>query len=121
MELIDFKWDKKEYIMNITDNISKYILNLNKEERITKVQIYNQYFDNLILDSITYKEKSTGGSKTPYKFDFLTENKNIKVSFILKDIIINPPRTELNKFNIPDDYKRVSSIENIKLDFKKIR
>lgn len=121
MELIDFKWDKKEYIMDITDNISKYILYLNKDEKITKVQIYNQYFDNLILDSITYKEKSKDKEKIPYKFDFSTENKKIKISFVLKDILFEPSKDDLTKFKIPNDYKKVSSIDKIKLDFKKIR
>ncbi len=120
MELIDFKWQKKEYIMNITDNISKYTITLNRNEQITKVQIFNQYFDNLILDSIIYRDESNGEAKKPYKFDFLTENKKIKISFILKNISIEPPQSDLEKFKIPKKYKKVSSIEKIKIDFKGI-
>ncbi len=118
MEVIDFKLDKNEYIMVITDNISKYTIHLNSKEEINKVEIFNQYFDNLFLDSITYKESKKENEKIPYKFDFLTENRDIKIQFILNEITNELSQFELSKYAIPNDYKKVSSIEKIKIDFK---
>lgn len=118
MEIIDFKLDKKDYIMVITDNISKYTIHLNSNEEISKVEIFNQYFDNLYLDSITYNDSKKNNIKIPYKFDFLTEKRDIKIQFILNDIANDLSQFKLNNFAVPDDYKKVSSIEKIKIDFK---
>jgi len=122
MEYINFTRDKNEYIMEISDNISKYILNLNKKELLTKVKIMNQYFDTIILDSIRYRENGNGGFDIPHMFVFSSENSKNKISFIInKSVLNNGESNFIDIKNIILNYQFTDKVDDIKLDAEKIK
>lgn len=118
MELIDFKWSKKEYILDISDNISKYTIYMNADEELQYVNIYNQYFDYLILKSIKYK-KNSNGLNMPNMLVFTTEENDIQMTFIIKKILLKG-KIKKDLFN-PEyikEYSELNTIDEINVKIK---
>ena len=118
MELMDFKWTKKEYIIDISDNVSKYTIHLNSKEELGSIKIFNQYFDALFLESIKYK-KNNDGINMPYMLVFSSEDKKIQISFIINKILLDPLEKSLIDLDILNKYKEVSTLEKMQMKFKK--
>ena len=116
MELMKFDLDKKGFrIMDITDNVSKYTLNFNNNNQIVSVKIFNQFFDNLVLDSIKYKDDK---KDFPYMFNFSNSNSTIKISFVLKNISLLTTKNKFININKLKDYTELSSLDKINIKIK---
>ena len=118
MELMDFKWTKKQYVMDITDNLSKYTTYLNSDKEIVSVKLFSQYFDDLFLESIKYK-KNANGHNMPYMLKFYLEGpeaNDISISFIINKISLKPVKESFIDLSIIDKYKRLFSIEKIEVN-----
>jgi hypothetical protein len=121
MELINFKKNKNNFTLNISDSASKYTIDVNNREAITKVKIFNQYFDTLILESITYREDIETGMYVPNMFNFSSENKKIKISFIINRIKLNANSGKKDIKSIIGTYQETLNAEEIKIDVDKFK
>jgi hypothetical protein len=119
MELMDFVSSKKESVLNITNNISKYSLYLNSRREFQKIIISNEYFDPIILDSIQYT-KNDDGENVPKNLNFSTEDGKIKLYFIIDKSSLNPNPADNQKIDPSSlkNYKEVFDINEIKVSLK---
>jgi len=117
MELIDFKWSPREYVLRISDNVSEYQIYLDNNEDIIDLEINNQYFDAIHLDSIKYK-KNKEKKNSPFMLDFSTDENDIKLKFIINKASTNPIKKSLLDLSILKDYEKINSIDKLKIDLK---
>jgi hypothetical protein len=115
MELMDFSWDRSEYQMNITNDISKYTIRLNRDEEITSADIYNQYFDVFKLESIGYTTNDDG-KNIPKSLVFATSDGDITISFNLNRISLKKQPETLFDTTLLEKYTRVESIDDITIE-----
>ncbi len=117
MEMTDFNIIKNQYAMDITDNISKYMITLNKNFEFTNVKIINQFYDPVTLESITYADYDEGGNKPKY-ITFSQQDKKVKMFFILNSNKKNYIKDDIFNYNFLNDYKIVTAFEDLKLNIK---
>jgi hypothetical protein len=117
MEMMNFKWSRKEYVMNITDNLSKYEIHIDADQKITGVKLESQYFDTILLRSIRY-QKNDEGVVLPNMMTFLSEDGKIEISFILNKVLLKmKSENELGE-TIIKKYKKLASPDDIKVIIK---
>lgn len=122
MMLINFISEKNDNILEISDNVSKYTINMNSKELITKVKVTNQYFDPFLVDSIKYKENNISGIAVPNMFVFTSEDRKIKISFVINKVKINQPfENIINLDEIIKNYKNAINPEDIKINVEKFK
>ncbi|MBN2544397.1 MAG: hypothetical protein JXB50_01285 [Spirochaetes bacterium] len=117
MEMTDFNVVKNQYIMKITDNISKYIISLNKNIEFINVKIENQYYDTITLESIIYAIYDDGTSKPKY-ITFSQEEKKVKIFFILNGNKMNYIKEGIFNYDFFNDYKIVNTFDELKPNLK---
>ena len=117
MQLMDFKWTKKEYIITLTNNISKYEIYLDPDYKIVKATINNQFFDKIILESIKYS-KNDDNKDVPNILNFSSEDQKYKLSFLIeKSSLKKVEIKDITKDNL-EDWKEVEKIEDIEVKIR---
>ncbi|OHD11112.1 MAG: hypothetical protein A2086_01885 [Spirochaetes bacterium GWD1_27_9] len=116
IEMMNSKFNGKEYVLEITNSVSKYTVFVNRTEDISKVIIDNQYFDAIIMDSIQYT-KNAKGEKVPKNVSFTTLDGKIKMSFIIEKISFDK-QTEEKDYGFLSEYAEVFDINDIKVKLK---
>lgn len=117
LEMMSYKFIKKEIVMELTNNISKYTITLNENEEIISAKINNQYFDALSLDSIKYT-KDDDGKSIPKNVNFSTDDQKIKMAFIIDKISLNPTDKNETSLDFLSKYKEIFDINEIKVKLK---
>jgi hypothetical protein len=120
MEMVDFKWSKKEYQMVISDNISKYTINLNDKEEILSVLLNNQYLGSLVIAPISYK-KDNGENNLPNVLSVKDNEENVRITFRINKSIVDSLNNDLQDINkIIKNYTKITDINKMKIDKSKI-
>jgi len=114
MELMDFKWTRNDYILDVTDTDSKYTLNLNADREIISAKIFSQFFDNISLDSIKY-QKNEEELNMPHMLSFSADDNSIKLSFIINKISYKNEVEDFIDIKILKDYQKISNLDDIKV------
>jgi hypothetical protein len=117
IEIMDFKWTKKEYTLTLTNSTSKYEVVLNPDEEITRAKINSEYFDILNLDSVIYI-KNDDKVNVPSSLTFSTEDNSIKMSFLIDKISMKQAKPYVFDQSILDKYTEVFDINKIKVTIK---
>lgn len=117
MELMEFKWNRSEYILNVTDSDSKYTLYMNIDKEIVAADIFSQYFDNITLDSIKY-QKNEENINMPHMLSFSAVDRDIKISFIINKISYKNEIENFIDMNALKDYQEIDSLDDIKIIIK---
>jgi hypothetical protein len=112
-ELMDIKLESGLYVINISDEISKYTIHVNSDYNITKAKIDNQYFGVTSIDSITYIKNSDGSYST--KSVSCSSDNRAKLSLLIDEISY---RDDI-KIDTPNiqSYKKIGNINELNLKF----
>ena len=113
IELMDIKFESGLYVIDISDNISKYNLHVNNDYNITKAKIDNQYYGITSIDSITHIKNIDGSYST--KSITLSSENGAKLSLIIDDINYNSDK-KIDIDNIPN-YKKIENVDNLNIKF----
>lgn len=116
-ELMSFNYTKDGLVMQLTNNMSMYTILVNDKEQITSIKINNQYFDVINVDGIQYT-KNDAGLDVPKNINFSTDDKNVKMSFIIDKISFNPQETNISSLEFLSQYNEVFNINDIKVKLK---
>jgi hypothetical protein len=117
IEIMDFKWTKKDYTLTLTNNTSKYDIVLNSDEEIIRAKISSEYFESLNLDSVIYI-KNDDRVNIPRSLIFSTEDGSIKMSFLIDKISLKQAKPYTFNQDILEKYTEVFDINEIKVIIK---
>jgi hypothetical protein len=117
MEIMDLSWTPHEYVLTVTNTISKYTIHLNSNEEIIKAKINGEYFDPLILESIQYA-KNDDKENIPKTLVFSTEDNLIKMTFMIEKMSLKPSSHVDTNLDILKNYTEVFDINKIKVQIK---
>ena len=82
LQLLNYEVTKDAHILEISSSVSSYNVRLNANEEIICSDINNQYFDNIIMDSVKYAANADG-QRVPQSAVFRTEDKKKSINFIV--------------------------------------
>lgn len=113
MQIISFSHKENQNIsLNITSNSSEYILDIDKNGRITHAMVNNQFFEPLNIDTMVFSERN--GINMPQKLKITSETSPISMTFLIKDVTYN--KCSSYEPDIPEGYERISDINKIKIN-----
>lgn len=117
MELMNMEWKKNNLTLDITDNASKYTIDINDKNEISTVKIINQYFDIIILESVKYKTDSNN-NKTPSMLIFTDKDNTAQISFIIHKIQSSIDAADVYNIDFLGDYEEITNIEDMQIKVK---
>ena len=114
LQLLNYEVTKDAHLLEISTSVSSYKIKLNEQEEILSANIDNQYFDNIIVDSLKYT-KNEDGENVPQSAVFRTEDKKKSINFVIDRTSFKRPYDNTN-LNTKFEEGEYTKIENI-LDF----
>jgi len=117
MNLMDFNWTKFEYIVTLTNNISKYEIFLNRNQEIIKAKINNQFFDNIILESIKYT-KNDDNKNVPNVLNFSSEDGKYILIFLIDKSSLKKVEIKSIDEDFLKDWVELKDIESIDIKIR---
>ena len=90
LQLLNYEVTKDAHILEISSSVSSYNVQLNANEEIISANIDNQYFDNIIMDSVKYAPNADG-QRVPQSAVFRTEDKKKSINFIVDKMTTSEP------------------------------
>lgn len=90
LQLLNYEVTRDSHILEISSSVSSYTVHLNSQEEIMSAYINNQYFDNILLDSVKYRMGADNVS-VPQSAVFRTEDKKKSISFVIDKALQSVP------------------------------
>ena len=90
LQLLNYEVTKDTHILEISSSVSSYNVCLNVNEEIVSADIDNQYFDNIVMDSVKYASNDKG-VRVPQSAVFRTGDKKKSISFIVDKMTTSEP------------------------------
>lgn len=117
LELLGYEVTKDAHILDISTNVSTFKVQLNGREEIISADINNQYFDNVVMDSVKYA-KNEDGENVPQSAVFRTEDKKKSINFIIDRTSFKRPYNaeDVEKKLLDNEYTKIENI--VDFDFK---
>ncbi len=117
LELLGYEVTKDAHILDISTNVSTFKVQLNGKEEIIAADINNQYFDNIIMDSVKYA-KNDDGENVPQSAVFRTEDRKKSINFIIDRTSFKRPYNAQNieQKLLDSEYTKIENI--VDFDFK---
>ncbi|HNZ26203.1 MAG TPA: hypothetical protein PK385_06525 [Spirochaetota bacterium] len=117
MTLINYDWNSKEHIMDLSTSVSTYKIKLNYDELIVWSEINNQFFEKIFLDSIKYV-KNDDNAYVPKQATFKTDDEKRTLYFIIDKTSLNTKyTTDVNSIDLTG-YSEVKSLEDFDMKAK---
>ncbi len=117
MTLINYDWNTKEHIMDLSTSVSTYKIKLDYDELIVWGEINNQFFEKIFLESIKYV-KNDDNAYVPKQATFKTDDEKRALYFIIDKTSLNTKySTEINSIDLTG-YSEVKSLEDFDMKMK---
>ena len=119
MQMMKFDIEKNRYLLELTDNTSKYDVILNEDEEIIAAKSESQFFDSIILESIKYIKNDDDINIPKYAvFSSENEGRKITLSFLINSISYKKKEFNLLDYSILEKFEEVTDISKIQVKIK---
>lgn len=113
MQIVSFTHKENQNVsLNVTSNSSEYVLNVDRNGRITDAMANNQFFEPLNIETLVFSERN--GIDMPQKLKITSETSPISMTFLIKDVTYN--KCDSYDPDIPEGYEKISDINKIKIN-----